>query len=389
MNPLRRMSTPRLAAYVAGVAVIGAGAAGLAAAMGGGGPTPPRVPLATAVHRALAAPAVPGITARIAFTNHLIDSSSIEGGDPLLTGASGRLWLTGDGRLRLELQSSRGDAQILVDHRHLTVYDPSQSTAYTTDLPGPSGPAHPEGAHAAPGIAQIQQALTRLARVADISGPVPGSRGGQPAYTVTVSPKHDGGLLGRAELAWDAATGVPLRVAVFATNAATPTLELSLSNVSYGPVAASDVTVAPPPGTRIVTLSTPRLPAGATLSARRGATAATAGFPVAAPASLDGLPRRAVRLISGGGRRAVLVTYGRGLGGIAVFERPAGAGAGAAAPDTHSGLRLPTVSINGATARELDTALGTVVQFTRKGVSYTVIGSVPPIAAEAAARALS
>jgi len=50
--------------------------------------------------------------------------------------------------------------------------------------------------------------------------------------------------------------------------------------------------------------------------------------------------------------------------------------------------RLPTLSINGATGTELATALGTVVQFDRGGVSYVVIGSVPPQAAEAAARGL-
>ena len=37
---------------------------------------------------------------------------------------------------------------------------------------------------------------------------------------------------------------------------------------------------------------------------------------------------------------------------------------------------------------ELATALGTVLRFDRGGVRYTVIGSVPPAAAEAAARAL-
>jgi hypothetical protein len=46
------------------------------------------------------------------------------------------------------------------------------------------------------------------------------------------------------------------------------------------------------------------------------------------------------------------------------------------------------VSINGVTGSELDTALGTMVRFTRGKVSYTVLGSVPPAAADAAARAL-
>ena len=52
------------------------------------------------------------------------------------------------------------------------------------------------------------------------------------------------------------------------------------------------------------------------------------------------------------------------------------------------GLSLPKVSINGAKGEELDTALGTVLRFSRGGVDYIVAGSVPPAAAEAAARAL-
>jgi hypothetical protein len=54
----------------------------------------------------------------------------------------------------------------------------------------------------------------------------------------------------------------------------------------------------------------------------------------------------------------------------------------------HGGLNLPTVSINGVTGQELDTALGTMVRFTRAGVSYIVVGSVPAAAADLAARGL-
>jgi hypothetical protein len=50
--------------------------------------------------------------------------------------------------------------------------------------------------------------------------------------------------------------------------------------------------------------------------------------------------------------------------------------------------QLPSVNVNGATGKELATALGTVVTFERAGVSYTVAGSVPPVAAENAARGL-
>ena len=82
--------------------------------------------------------------------------------------------------------------------------------------------------------------------------------------------------------------------------------------------------------------------------------------------------------------------YGKGLGAIVVLQNKAGAkqnqplGGGGGGGD-HS-LRLPQVNINGATGTELATALGTVVTFERNGISYTVAGSVPPQAAEQAAR---
>ncbi len=105
------------------------------------------------------------------------------------------------------------------------------------------------------------------------------------------------------------------------------------------------------------------------------------------------MPRQSVRLLSWGDKPAALVTYGKGLGGIVVIEQAAPSKAASASSTSESsgdqpGFSLPTVSINGATGTELDTALGTVVHFSRGGVSYTVLGSVPPVAAEKAARAL-
>jgi hypothetical protein len=68
-----------------------------------------------------------------------------------------------------------------------------------------------------------------------------------------------------------------------------------------------------------------------------------------------------------------------------VVEQPAGASGGLASAGAPG---LQELSIDGATGHELATALGTVVEFERGGVAYTVVGSVPPAAAEAAARAL-
>ena len=400
MKFLRTVSTRRLLAMIVGfVSAVAAGTA-LALAATGSGPVPPAKPLPNAVHAALAAPQVQGITARI-------DSTDIQGGDPILTGATGRLWLSNDHRLRLELQSDNGDAQIVVNNRSFWVYDAASSTVYQGSLPADAGTtAKAKAGHTAgaqdtlPTVGQIQTDLSRLAQRANISGAIPGDVAGRAAYTVRISPRHDGGLLGAGELAWDALKGVPLRVAVYAKNDRSPVLELKATDISYGRVDTSAFDVKPPAGAKVVTV---KPPASATTAARdvRGAkhhrgvsgVAAVAkrlSFPLLAPRKLVGLPRQSVMLLDWGGSPAALVSYGQNLGGIAVIEQTADSAKTASTRNTgdHRGLTLPTVSINGTTAQELDTALGTMVRFTRGGVAYTVVGSVPPAAADLAARAL-
>ncbi len=154
---------------------------------------------------------------------------------------------------------------------------------------------------------------------------------------------------------------------------------------------ASDFEVSPPPGAKVVDLNPgseggeapePNATAGA------DAVQKSLDFQLVAPESLAGLPRQEVRGIEVDGHTAALATYGQGLGGIAVIETKSEAGAGPEAGAEEGGLSLPKVSINGASGEELDTALGTVLRFSRGGVDYVVLGSVPPAAAEAAARAL-
>src|SRR3954451_24087455 len=168
MSYLRHISTRRLLALLATTVVVLAGsAAAIALAAGGSGPTPPPKPLAQAVHDALAAPAVDGVTARISFTNHLVDAASLQGSDTLLTGAKGRLWATGD-RLRLELQASSadgraGDVQVLLNGDQLTVIETGSNTVYKARLPQD----HQKTANQpVPSLARIQDALMHLSQKA-------------------------------------------------------------------------------------------------------------------------------------------------------------------------------------------------------------------------------
>ncbi len=391
MKLFRTLSTTRLVALVAFLVVLAGGGAALAVAARGGGSTPPPKPLDQAIHDALGGTQPDGITADITFTNKLFPSGALTGaaGSALLSGATGRLWVTSDGRGRLELQSDAGDVQIVWDNQLVTVYDASSNTVYKLTLPADTSTSTPDtGSSVPPALSEITTFLTDLSQQATVSGAQPDNVGTQPAYTVTISPKHDGGLLGQAQLAFDAANGIPLRVAIYAQGSSSPALALEATHISFDAVDSSAVDISPPAGAKVVDLSsvfashTGTDTSGAPDTTGLAATQAAVDFPVAAPDTLVGLPRQHVGLL---GTDSAVAVYGQGLGAILLIEHKADASSGSGGGMITG---LPTVSLDGVTAHELATQLGTIIEWQRDGTSFVLAGSLPPAAAESAAREL-
>jgi outer membrane lipoprotein-sorting protein len=401
---LRTASTGRLLATLAGIVVVIVAGTAIALAAAGRGPVPKPERLAVAIRSALAAKPVKGISADVNFTNNLIDTSEIQGSDPLLTGGQGHVWAS-NGLLRIELYGDNGDPEIVVNHSSWWIYDPMLNTIYEGKLPAHARgqAAHSPAAHRGlPTLVQIQAELNHLAAHLRISGAKPTDVGGQPTYTVRVSPLTGGGLVGQLQLAWDALKGVPLRFAIYARGNSKPVFELAASNVSYGTIPAGDFNIKRPSGAHAVNVATPAggNAGGESKSSKKDAaiTGVRAvsrhlSFKLAAPQTLDNLPRQSVSLLAGS-HPGALVIYGEGLGAIAVIEEPATQSSGqklnlsTGSGDGARGITLPTVRINGASGQELDTALGTIVRFTSGKVSFTVVGSVSPKVADAAARGL-
>jgi outer membrane lipoprotein-sorting protein len=381
MRFLRTTSTPRLLMLLAATVALVLSAGFAQAALDGSDKPDPK-PLDRAILDAVNAPAVQGVSARVTFTNGLLPSGSLPEGaaSPLATGAKGRLWLAADGRVRLELQSEAGDAQIVAGKDRVTIYESSSKTAYVLPVARDQEQRNDEPAT----LTDVRRGLDRLAAAWSLSGAQPTTTGGRPTYTVRIAPKDDGGLLGAAELAWDAVHGVPLRAAVYAQGQDDPVLELEADEVSYGAIPASTFEADPPTDTRIVEVD-PVTGTDAQGEPTRvhgvDAVQKRLDFQLSAPAELAGLPRTDVRLVNAGGEPAALSVYGDGMGAILVFQHAAG-------PENKSQFELPRINIDGATGSELATPLGTVVTFRRGDVSYVVLGSVPPVAAENAARGL-
>lgn len=375
MNILRRLPLLRLLLLCALVLAIGVSATALAFALSAG-PTPPPKPLAQAVHDALAAEAgresIQGVSASIQFTDHLLEGADLASGDggaggneitssPIVTGASGRLWLSKDGDARLELQSENGDTQVLWDGHVLQLYDAATNTLYRYTPPAHEASGDEEstdgkGNHAVPSVASIEEAIAHLDTHADISGATPTDVAGQPAYTVRISPKETGSLLGGAELSWDADNGVPLRTAVYSSASSSPVIELAASEVSFGPVESSVFSFTPPAGAKIEEI---KLGEGADHA------------PVAGHHE---------------GEKPRISTHGHGPATVAVIEAKSTGESTSSASESLG--PLPKVTINGVSAEELRTELGTVLTFVRSGVRYVVAGAVSPADIEEVARGL-
>jgi outer membrane lipoprotein-sorting protein len=365
---LRRLPLSRLLLVCGLVVVLGVSVTALALALDTG-PTPPPKPLPEAIHDALAAPPVDGISARIQLSDHLLEGANLASGsggaagrlssNPLLNGGSGRLWIAKDGRARLELQSEQGDTQVYYDGHSVSLYDASSNTLYRYTIPahegssdGSSGSGAATAPHEPPSVAKIEEAISHLRHV-NVSGAAPTDIAGQAAYTVRITPKEGGSLIGGAELSWDAVHGVPLRAAVYSTTSATPAIELAATEVSYGPVDGSVFDFKPPANAKVEEVSAPE----------EGATK---------PSDAQG-------------EHPKVTTQGQGIASVAVIEGKAKAGgeSSAALPEG-----LQKVKINGIEAGELPTELGTVLSFERAGVSYLLVGAVTPAAIETIAQGL-
>jgi hypothetical protein len=381
-----RRSTARFGIWLALAAAMAAALTVTAYALTHGGKHPPKRSLAAAIHHALSSKPVAGVRADFTVSQHLLPGTSSLLDSSPLAGAQGSVWASGE-HARLVLRSQLGTAEVGLDGHTVTLYLPKQREAYRLALPEQHADSRTHDS-STPSLAEISHTLSQLGRTLDISDAIAGNVAGRPAYTVRISARHDSGLIGPLAVAFDAAHGTPLRVALYPRGSSTPALAFQVSHIHYGAVPASQTTLKLPAGTHITHVD---LPARAKLrhaakQAEQSAHSSAAPVTGAAPASLAGMPRTVARTLTSAKGKGLLAVYGHGLGAVVVIEHATG---GRAHADAHgSGSMLPPVRINGARGSMLQTTLGTIVTFDRGGTQYVVIGAQPASTILAAARAL-
>jgi outer membrane lipoprotein-sorting protein len=182
----------------------------------------------------------------------------------LLTGKhTARVYVDGTAKVRIQVVDRLAERDVIRRDSELWFYNSRDNTAahltlpaFARDLPKsqPETPAYP-----------TPEALaSRLLAAVDSStavtvGPAV-EVAGRTAYNLVLEPRTQGTLLGKAAIAVDGETGMPLRVSVTARGQSEPAFQAGFTSLSLGVPDDSLFSFVPPPGARVKELQLPPVP---------------------------------------------------------------------------------------------------------------------------------
>jgi outer membrane lipoprotein-sorting protein len=170
-----------------------------------------------------------------------------------------RVWYDGPSKARVALMGTLGESDVIRDGRNLWTWSSDGNSAVHRVLPAESGgqksPSLSEldGMNGA-GITPQQvadQALAAIDPTTTITTDGSAQVAGRSAYELVLSPKDSASLIGQVRIAVDSARHVPLRVQVISRNAASPSVDVGFTQISFARPADSEFRFTPPPGAKV------------------------------------------------------------------------------------------------------------------------------------------
>ncbi len=140
----------------------------------------------------------------------------------------GRFWALNRDRWRLELQGTGQDWQLVRAGPTIFAYDSASQRRFSI------------------AVAQIPDGLAAIGPT-DVGPAEPVRVAGRGAYRVSYRPRGDDLLIGRIDISADAATGVPLEVAIWARDAGSAAIRLRATEAGPARVSPERVRLDPPP----------------------------------------------------------------------------------------------------------------------------------------------
>jgi outer membrane lipoprotein-sorting protein len=269
VSPLRR-GTVRAIAPVSVVAIVATGAA-LAPQFASAAPALPPISAQNLLVK-VAQSKVQTFSGTVALTTNLGLPAlpDLAGGANPLTLLSGThtLQVASDGpqKERLALLDTMSEYDFVHNGTQVWVYDSEHNSVEHATLTGRTG-AHSKAGTEAHSRAQElartpltpQQAAQRLlAGISPSTGVlVDGTKSiaGRSAYTLVLTPKRGGSLIGKVTIAVDSQNGAPLQVAVYPAGSGTPAFEVGFTSVSFSAPSDAQFNFTAPKGATVQELN--------------------------------------------------------------------------------------------------------------------------------------
>ena len=181
-----------------------------------------------------------------------------------------RVWASADGVRVAELLPA-AERAVFATKGSLWLWNSDDLTAYRVTPPARSS-SRDTGMQTAANLTPGQLAAKALRAIRPstaVSVEQPTMVAGRPAYALVLEPRTGATLVGRVEMDVDAATRVPIRVAVTPRGGSTPALTTSYASVSFDPIDPSTFRFTPPPGAKVKSISLPNHESGSVPGAPR------------------------------------------------------------------------------------------------------------------------
>jgi outer membrane lipoprotein-sorting protein len=182
----------------------------------------------------------------------------------LLTGQhTARVFVDGPAKVRVQVVDRLAERDIIRRDSDLWFYSSKDNSAAHLTLPAmardlpltqPQTPAYPTPE------ALAGRLLAALDSSTDVTVGPDVEVAGRTAYNLVLEPRTQGTLVGRAAIAVDGQTGLPLRVSVTARGQADPAFQSGFTSLSLGAPDDSLFSFVPPPGATVKELQPPPIP---------------------------------------------------------------------------------------------------------------------------------
>ena len=169
-----------------------------------------------------------------------------------------RVWYAGADKARLSVLSTLGETDVIRNGTDLWVWNSRANTATRRAVPADLGKGLSAEARTqlAPTPADAAaMALSAIDPSTAVSTTGTATVAGRDAYELVLVPRDAASLVGQVRLAVDAEEKIPLRVDVYAKDAAAPAVRVGFEQVSFAVPDAEQFAFNPPPGATVTDLS--------------------------------------------------------------------------------------------------------------------------------------